>query len=67
MADAPRRMNAREIIIGIVVLLVVFAVVFFGAGALNLGLPQWLLSAISAVIGIFIWFALIGRLGGSKK
>lgn len=67
MADAPRRMNAREVLIGIVVLVVVFVVVLFGAGALNLGLPQWLLSAIAAVIGIFIWFALIGRLGGSKK
>ncbi len=66
MAEA-RRMNAREIVIGIVVLVVVFAVVFLAAGALNIGLPQWLLSAVAAVIGIFIWFALIGRLGGAKK
>jgi hypothetical protein len=49
------------------VLVVVFVVVFLAAGALNLAVPQWLLSFVSAVIGILIWFALIGRLGGSKK
>ena len=67
MAQASRRMNAREIIIGLVVLVVVFVVVFFAAGAFNLAAPQWLLSFVAAVIGILIWFALIGRLGGSKK
>ncbi len=61
-----KRFTARETIIGIVVVLVSFVVVFLGAGALNLPVPQWLLSAVAAVIGILVWFAIIGRLGKAK-
>mgnify|MGYP001791768975 CR=1 FL=1 len=67
MANARGRMNAREIIIGIIVLIVVFAVVFFAAGALNLALPQWLLSGVAALIGIVIWFTIIGRWGRARS
>jgi hypothetical protein len=56
-----RRMSAREIGIGVAVMLVTFLVIFLVAGALDLPVPQWLLSAIAAVIGIVIWFSLIGR------
>jgi hypothetical protein len=56
-----RQFTAQEIGIGVVVLLVVFLIVFLGGGALNLGLPQWLLAAIGAVIGVIAWFAIINR------
>lgn len=61
-----QRLTTREILIGLAVLIPVFVVVFLGAGALNLQIPQWLVSAIAAVVGIVIWFAIIGRLGGKK-
>ena len=61
-----QRMTGREILIGFIVLIPVFIVAFLGAGALNLPIPQWGVSAIAAVIGILIWFAIIGRLGGKK-
>jgi hypothetical protein len=61
-----QRMTGREILIGLAVLIPVFIVAFLGAGALNLPIPQWGISAIAAVVGIFIWFAIIGRLGGKK-
>lgn len=61
-----QRMTGREILIGFAVLIPIFVVIFVAAGALNLPIPQWGLSAIAAVIGIFIWFAIIGRLGGKK-
>lgn len=56
------RFSARDIVIGVLVMLVTFFVIFLGAGALSLSIPQWLLSAIAAVVGIIIWFGLIGRL-----
>ena len=61
-----QRMTGKEIAIGFAVLIPVFVVIFLAAGALNLPIPQWGLSAIAALVGIFIWFALIGRLGGKK-
>ncbi|MEO6395322.1 MAG: hypothetical protein ABIO40_05380 [Devosia sp.] len=67
MADTRQRLTGREIVIGLVVLIPVFVVVYLGAGALNLGIPQWALSVAAAVIGVLIWFAIIGRLSGSKK
>ena len=66
MAEERKRMTAREIIIGVVVLLVVFLVIYFGAGALNLAVPQWVLSAVAALVGVVIWFVIIGRIGGKK-
>ena len=56
-----RQFTTREIAIGAVVLVVVFLIVFLGGGALNLGIPQWLLAAIGAVIGVVIWFQIINR------
>jgi hypothetical protein len=56
-----RQFSTQEIAIGVGVLVVAFLVVFLGGGALNLGIPQWLLAAIAAVIGIAIWFAIINR------
>jgi hypothetical protein len=61
-----QRMTTREILIGLAVLIPVFVIAFLGAGALNLPVPQWLVSAVAAVVGIVIWFAIIGRLGGKK-
>ncbi len=66
MAEQRQRMTGREIMIGLAVLIPVFIVAFLGAGALNLPIPQWGVSAIAALVGIFIWFAIIGRLGGKK-
>jgi hypothetical protein len=59
-------MTGREILIGFAVLIPVFVIAFLGAGALNLPIPQWGVSAMAALVGIFIWFAIIGRLGGKK-
>lgn len=61
-----QRMTTREILIGLAVLIPVFVIAFLGAGALNLAVPQWLVSAVAALVGIVIWFAIIGRLGGKK-
>ena len=47
-------------------LIPVFVIAYLGAGVLNLAIPQWGLSAAAALVGILIWFALIGRLGGKK-
>lgn len=60
------RFTPKEYGIGIAVMLVAFIAVFLGAGAMNLAVPQWLLSAVAAVIGILVWFAIIGRLGKAK-
>jgi hypothetical protein len=61
-----QRMTGREIAIGFAVLIPVFVVIFLAAGALNLPIPQWGVSAIAALVGILVWFAIIGRLGGKK-
>ncbi|MBN9346092.1 MAG: hypothetical protein J0I48_07810 [Devosia sp.] len=66
MTTERRRMTGREIVIGLVVLIPVFVIAYLGAGALNLPIPQWGISAIAALVGILIWFAIIGRLGGKK-
>lgn len=60
------RFTPKEYAIGIAVVLATFIVIFLGAGAMNLAVPQWLLSAVAAVIGILVWFAIIGRLGKAK-
>ena len=62
-----QRMTGREIMIGLAVLIPVFVITFLVAGALNLPIPQWLLSGVAALVGILIWFAIIGRLGGKKS
>ena len=62
-----KRMTGREILIGFAVLIPVFVVFYLAAGALNLGIPQWGISAAAALVGILIWFAIIGRLGGKKS
>lgn len=56
-----RRFTPTEIGIGVGVLVVVFLAVFLIAGALTFPIPQWLLAAVAAVIGIAIWFAIINR------
>lgn len=61
-----QRLTGREILIGFAVLIPTFVVFYLGAGALDLPIPQWGLSAAAALIGILIWFAIIGRLGGKK-
>lgn len=61
-----QRLTGREILIGLAVLIPVFVIAFLAAGALNLPVPQWAVSAVAAVVGIVIWFAIIGRLGGKK-
>ena len=61
-----QRMTGREILIGLAVLIPVFVVAFLAAGALNLPVPQWVVSGVAAVVVIVIWFAIIGRLGGKK-
>jgi hypothetical protein len=66
MAAERQRLTGREILIGFAVLIPVFVIVYLGAGALNLGIPQWGVSAVAALVGILIWFAIIGRLGGKK-
>ena len=63
---ARQRLSGREILIGFAVLIPVFTIAYLGAGALDLPIPQWGLSAMAAVVGILIWFAIIGRLGGNK-
>jgi hypothetical protein len=62
-----QRLTGREILIGLAVLIPVFVIAYLGAGALNLAVPQWAVSAVAAVVGILIWFAIIGRLGGKKS
>ena len=67
MATERKRLTGREIVIGLVVLIPTFVILYLGAGALDLAIPRWALSAAAAVIGVLIWFAIIGRLGGAKK
>ena len=67
MAAERQRLTGREIMIGFAVLIPVFVVFYLGAGALDIGIPQWGVSAAAPVIGILIWFAIIGRLGGKKS
>jgi hypothetical protein len=62
-----QRMTGREILIGLAVLIPVFVIFYLAAGALNLAIPQWGVSAAAALVGILIWFAIIGRLGGKKS
>ena len=66
MTAERQRLTGREIVIGFAVLIPVFVIAYLGAGALNLPIPQWGVSAAAALVGILIWFALIGRLGGKK-
>jgi hypothetical protein len=61
-----QRLTGREILIGLAVLIPVFVLAFLGAGAFLPTVPQWAISAVAAVVGIVIWFAVIGRLGGKK-
>jgi hypothetical protein len=56
-----RRLSIIEIAIGAGVLLVSFVVVHLIAGGLSLQVPQSVLSAVSAAVGIAIWFAIINR------
>jgi hypothetical protein len=62
-----QRLTGREILIGLAVLIPVFVVLYLVVGALNLPIPQWAVSGIAAAVGILIWFAIIGRLGGKKS
>jgi len=56
-----RKFTTQEILIGVGVLVVVFLVIYLGAGALSLPIPQWLLAAIAGAVGVVIWFAIINR------
>ena len=58
-----RRFTGREYAIGVGIVLVCFAVVYLIAGALNLPVPQWVLSGLASAIGVGIWFAVINRTG----
>jgi hypothetical protein len=53
--------SGADIAIGIAVLVVAFVVVFLLAGALGLPVPQWLLAAIAAAVGVVVWFAILRR------
>ena len=53
--------SGADIAIGIAVLVVAFVVVFLLAGALSLPVPQWLLAAIAAAVGVIVWFAILRR------
>jgi hypothetical protein len=55
------RFTRADIAMGVGVLLVVFVLVFFAAGALELAVPQWLLRSTAALIGVAIWFAVLKR------
>ena len=66
MTAERQRLTGREILIGFAVLIPVFVIAFLGAGALNLGIPQWGVRAVAARVGTLIRFAIIGRLGGNN-
>jgi len=55
------KLSGTDIATGVAVLVVVFVAVFLAAGSLNLPVPQWLLSALAAAIGVVIWFAILRR------
>ena len=50
MAAERQRLTGREILIGFSVLIPVFVIVYLVAGALNLGIPQWCVSAVAALV-----------------
>lgn len=52
-------MSGTDIAIGVAVLVVVFVVVFLVAGALSVPVPQWLLAAVAAGLGVIVWFAIL--------
>jgi uncharacterized protein (DUF983 family) len=54
-------MNGTDFAIGLAVLAVAFVVVFMVAGAFNLPVPQWLLAAVAAGLGVIVWFAILQR------
>ena len=50
------RIGLIEMIIGIVAVVIAIAIVTVANAALTLGLPEWAMSAIGAVIGVVAWF-----------
>jgi len=52
-------MNGTNIAIGVAVLVIAFVVVFLVAGAVSLPVPQWLLAAVAAGVGVIVWFAIV--------
>ena len=50
------RIGIVQLIIGIVAVVVAIALVTVVNVALTLGLPDWAVSAIGAVIGVVVWF-----------
>lgn len=54
-------MNGTNVAIGVAVLVVAFVIVFLVAGAVSLPVPQWLLAAVAAGVGVIVWFAIVRR------
>ena len=55
MAD-PIRVDWKDIGIGAVIVIVVIVVLQLGAAALNIPIPQWLISGLGGAIGVAAWF-----------
>jgi hypothetical protein len=47
----------KDIAIGAAIVFVVSVVLFLIVGALNLPIPQWLISGLGGAVGVAIWFA----------
>ncbi len=62
----PVRMDWKDIAIGAAVVAVVSIVLFLIVGALNLPVPQWLVSGLGGAIGVAAWFWVKRRSGGAN-
>jgi hypothetical protein len=58
--------SVKNIAIGAAIVFAVSIVLFLLAGALNLPVPQWLISGLGGALGVAIWFAVARRMGGTK-
>ncbi|UJW86076.1 hypothetical protein [Devosia sp. SL43] len=61
MALDRSKLTVKDYVVGAVIVAVCFIVVFFLAAWLVPAAPQWILSAIAAVIGVVIWTRVVGR------
>jgi hypothetical protein len=62
MAEAVK-FSWKDILIGAAIVAVVSMILFLIVGALNLPIPQWLISGLGGAIGVAVWFAYKKRKG----
>jgi hypothetical protein len=62
----PVQWSVKQIATGAAIVFVVSIVLFLAAGALNLPVPQWLISGLGGAMGVAVWFAMARGTGGTR-